>query len=254
MDIHAATGLVFMSDAKHNAVYIATVWGQEYSIKRKRYKFYDSYVYAVCQSQALVREAVEENGHWDEHDEEDTRNEIDKAVDKGICCTGIVFRKIQAADGTDLYIGSLTSESKGRVANFSNNARIRLSRVETSADARWSAGIKIKHVSNNQFTVDSKEKVPEDILHGYWRIDLMPNEQALHNGLMAIKIVTEAEGKAWHTLTILNPLTLPMNQEEKKKLLEVDAPNQDLQQWLGDFARQRGMNGQQVNVLFPWPR
>ena len=82
-----------MSDPKQKPVYIATLWGRDYFIDITNYESYESYVYAVCQSQALVREAVEENGHWDEHDEEDTRNEIDKAVDKGICCTGVLFIK-----------------------------------------------------------------------------------------------------------------------------------------------------------------
>ena len=84
---------VCMSVAERKAVYITTLWGKYYSIDPADYKHYESYVHAVCQSKALVREACEENGGLEEDDVDDTRKEIDKALDKGICCTGVQFRK-----------------------------------------------------------------------------------------------------------------------------------------------------------------
>ena len=84
---------VCMSVVARKEEYITTLWGNVYSIVRANYKYYASYVHAVLQSKALVREACEENGGLGEDDVDDTRKEIDKALDKGICCTGVQFRK-----------------------------------------------------------------------------------------------------------------------------------------------------------------
>ena len=98
--------------------------------------------------------------------------------------------------------------------------------------------------------VDAAEKVPEDITTGYWRIDLMPNEQALHNGLTSIRLATKAEGTPMHTLTVRNPLTIRLSPEECKQLKEVNVPDQDLQRWLYGYAERHGMNKQQVKAFF----
>ena len=82
-----------MSVADRNVEYITTLWGKAYSIDRAVYTHYVSYVHAVCQSKALVLEACEETGGLAEDDVDDTRKEIDKALDKGIFCTGVQFRK-----------------------------------------------------------------------------------------------------------------------------------------------------------------
>ena len=253
LQLHTATGLQlsFMSDAEGTPVYITTLWGEPQVIDKAEYEFFDSHVYAVSMSEALVREACEETGGPEEYNVDDTRTELDKAVDKGICCTGVEFTIKQDDDETEWYEGSLTSESRrGNLLNFGNNARIRLSRLDASANARWSASIKMNVLCEDQFTVDIDEKMPDDILVGYWRIDLMPNEQALYNGLQAIKIATKAEGAPMHTLTVRNPLAIRLSSEECKNLKEVNAPSQRVQDWLYEFAVQRGMNKQQVNAFF----
>ena len=84
---------VRMSVVTQDEEYITTLWGIVYSIVRAKYKYYASYVYAVTQSKASVREACEDNGGREEIDENDTRKEIDKALEKGICCIGIQFIK-----------------------------------------------------------------------------------------------------------------------------------------------------------------
>ena len=91
LHLHAATCLpsVFMSVADRNVEYITTVWGKAFNIDRDVYTHYASFVHAVCESKALVLEACEETGGLAEDDVDDTRKAIDKAVDKGICCTDI---------------------------------------------------------------------------------------------------------------------------------------------------------------------
>ena len=115
---------------------------------------------------------------------------------------------------------------------FKSGARIRLSREDTPEDERWTASIKVKrHGINTQFTVDAAEKVPEDIENGYWRIDLMPNEPALHNVLTSIRAVAAAEDTPMHTLIVRNPLATPMTPKDREELRKLDVPNQDLE-WL----------------------
>ncbi len=82
-----------MSVVPRQEEYITTIWNHDYSILRADYKLYDSYVYVMTQSKAVVREAIEENGGREEDDVDDTRKEIDKVLDKGICCTGFQFVK-----------------------------------------------------------------------------------------------------------------------------------------------------------------
>ena len=82
-----------MSADEQDKVYITTLWGKNYSVARTTYKYYESFIHAVTQSKALVREACEENGGLAENDVDDTRSELDKAVGKGICCTGVQFEK-----------------------------------------------------------------------------------------------------------------------------------------------------------------
>ena len=74
-----------------------------------------------------------------------------------------------------------------------------------------------------------RQEVPEDIEDGDWRIDLMPNEQALHNGLTSIRIVTTAEDTPMHTLIVRNPLTIRLSLEERKELKHLDVPDQKLE-------------------------
>ena len=64
-----------------------------YSIGRADYKLYESYIYAIVQSKAVVREAIEETGGLVGDDADDSRNEIDKVPDKGICCAAFQFVK-----------------------------------------------------------------------------------------------------------------------------------------------------------------
>ena len=87
---------------------------------------YESYVYAVVQSKAAVREAIEEIGCLDMDDVDDTRREIEKALDKGTCRTGFRFTKI-TVDETQWHEGTRMPEGKGALPEFDNGARIRLS-------------------------------------------------------------------------------------------------------------------------------
>ena len=84
-----------MSVVPRQEEYITTLWNDGYSIVRADYKLYDSYVYAIVQSKAVVREAIEENGGLEEDDVDDTRREFDKALDEGNRCTGFQFVKTQ---------------------------------------------------------------------------------------------------------------------------------------------------------------
>ena len=110
-----------MSAVERKVRCITTLWGTFYSIDPAHYRHYESYVYAVTQSKALVREACEENGGLEEDDVDDTRKEIDKAVDKGICCTGIEFIKRQE-NKTHLYEGTRTHRSRGHLSKFNSHA------------------------------------------------------------------------------------------------------------------------------------
>ena len=117
---------------------------------------------------------------------------------------------------------------------FKSDARIRLSCEDTSEDERCTASIKIKHHgSKTQFTADAAEKVLEDIEIGYWRIDLMPNEQALHNALTSIGEVATAEDTPMHTLIVRNPLATPMTPKDCKERIQLDVPNQELERVVG---------------------
>ena len=78
----------------------------------------------------------------------------------------------------------------------------------------------------------------------------MPNEQALYNGLQAIKIATQKEETPMHTLTVRNPVAIRLSSEGCKNLKEVNAPSQRLQDRLYEMAAQRRMNKQQVNASF----
>ena len=209
-----------MSDAEGTSIHITTLWRGRQVINKADYKFFESHVYAVSMSEALVREAYEETGGPEEYNVDDTRTELDKAVEKGTCCTDVEFTLNRDDDETEWYEGSLTPGNRGCLQNFGNNARIWLSRLDASANARWSASIKIKVLCEDQFTVHHDEKVPDDIIKDCWRIDLMPNEQALYNGLQAIKIATKAEGTPMHTLIVRNPVAICLNAEERKNLKE----------------------------------
>ena len=131
-----------MSVVPRGEEYITTLWNDDYSIIRAKWTLYESYVYAVVQSKAAVREAIEENGGLEEDDVDDTRSELAKAVDKGICCTGFQFTKI-TDDETHWYEGTRMPKGKGVLHKFHNGARIRLSRENAPEDERWNACIKI---------------------------------------------------------------------------------------------------------------
>ena len=79
----------------------------------------------------------------------------------------------------------------------------------------------------------------------------MPNEQALYNGLQAIKIATKKEETHMHTLIVRNPVAIRLNAEERKNLKEVNAPSPRLQELLYEMTVQRRMNEQQVNAFMP---
>ena len=65
----------------------------------------------VVQSKAAFRQAIEEIGGLEVDDVDDTRSEIEKALDKGTCRTGFQFRKI-TEDETQWHEG--TGFSKGK--------------------------------------------------------------------------------------------------------------------------------------------
>ena len=176
-----------MSVVPRGEEYITTLWNDDYSIVRANYTLYESYVYAVVQSRAAVREAIEENGGLEEDDVHDTRSEIEKALDKGICRTGFQFTKI-TDDETHWYEGTRMPKGKGASHRFNNGARIRLSRENASEDERWNASIKIQRRGTpTTIVLDATEKAPADIETGDWRLDWVPNEYALHYELTSIR-------------------------------------------------------------------
>ena len=68
-------------------------------------------------------------------DVDDTRREIEKALDKGTCRTGFQFTKI-TEDETQWHEVTRIPEGKGALPEFDNGARIRLSCEDASADER----------------------------------------------------------------------------------------------------------------------
>ena len=127
--------VVYTSVAPRREEYITTLWNDDYSIIRAKWTLYESYVYAVVQSKAAVREAIEEIGCLEMDDVDDTRREIEKALDKGTCRTGFQFTKI-TEDETQWHEGTRMPEGKGALPEFDNGARIRLSCEDASADER----------------------------------------------------------------------------------------------------------------------
>ena len=96
-------------------------------------------------------------------------------------------------------------------------------------DAHWSRSVTIKRVSNKVLTIDGSESVPDDIDTGYWRIDLMPNEQALHNVVTSIGLVAAAENTPMHMLTVRNPLVESMTLKKYKEQRQMDVSDQELE-------------------------
>ena len=95
----------------------------------------------------------------------DTRKEIDKAVDKGICCTGIKFIKRQE-NKTHVYEGALSHRCRGHLWEFIRKARVRLSRVDSLEGARLTASFKSESLSNEIFTIEATEKCLKILLPG----------------------------------------------------------------------------------------
>ena len=77
--------------------------------------------------------------------------------------------------------------------------------------------------------VEAREKVPADIEVGDWRLDLVPNEQALHNVLTSIREVAAAENTHMHKLIVQNPLAKSMTPKEIDELLQLEVLNQKLE-------------------------
>ena len=65
--------------------------------------------------------------------------------------------------------------------------RIRLSRENAFEDERWNASIKSYRRGLLKLSRLKTEKVLADIEMGDWRLDLVPNEQALHHVLVSIR-------------------------------------------------------------------
>ena len=67
--------------------------------------------------------------------------------------------------------------------------------------------------------IEAREKVPADIEVGDWRLDLVPNEQALHNVLTSIREVAAAEDTHMHKLIVQNPLAKSMSSKKCDELV-----------------------------------
>ena len=78
--------------------------------------------------------------------------------------------------------------------------------------------------------------MPKDITIGHWRVDLMPNEQALHNGLTSILLVTKAEESPMHMLAVRNPLTIRLSPEVRLQVKQLDVPDDKLERWLYGYT------------------
>ena len=188
-------------------VFITTLWDKPHTIVRANYKNHDSYVYAVTWSQAAAREANEENGEEEEEDEEDNRTETEKAVQKGICCTGVRFTRVTYGE-EHWYTGIHTATGQGSFAKFQSGVRIRLSRKDPVEDGRRNASIKIHSKKSGTLYFDHRNVFPADVEDGEWRMDFVPNESALDNVLKSIRIVASAETTPLQTLSVKNRVTL----------------------------------------------
>ena len=233
--------------AEEDSVFITKVWGKIFTVNRGDYEHDETFTYTHTMMKILLREACAANGGLTEEDVDDTRSELAKAVDKGICCTGVQFKK-HRKDAREFFEGTLETGSSGNLAKFKTHASIRFSRIADGEDAQWSKSVKISHVSDYKLTIDGHASVPDDIESGHWRIDLMPNQRALHNGLTCIVEATKKENTPMHKLTIQNPFAIPMSPEEKMHLKHCDVLDEKKRQWLDWYTKDHGMNTQQVKT------
>ena len=134
------------------------------------------------------------------------------------------------------------------VRNMAGNDHLDESSDEDAPEEeRCNASIQIhRRGRTEKIVVEATESLPADIGIGERRLDLVPNEQALHNVLTSIREVAAAESTPMHKLIVQDPLTLPMTPEECDELVQLDATNQELER----VVVRRTVSGTPGNVQF----
>ena len=229
--------------------YITTVWNKPYIINRADFNCYESFRYALNWCRVAAREAYAEICFEVEEDDQEGLTELDKALRRGSCCTGVSFRK-RTYNHVDWHEAMLSDTGKGKLAKFTPGVQVSLSRTDPFEKGRSNAFLKIHtRMKEDILWFDNKNTFPEDIEKDEWRLDLVPNEQALQNVLDSIQIVAQAESTSLHRLIVQNPVTLDLSTEEMEKLKYITSLDHDSEQRLHKNARDNGLNKCQTKAF-----